>query len=269
MSFSFVSYLKMVLRKEILLTIFVLVFAILTVVIRSSEDSVLVKTSQPHVVVANGIECSEIGANILRKNGSAVDAAIATLFCDGVTCPQSTGLGGGFFMTIYSKEKGTIETLDAREIAPLAATEDMFVGRPEAAKTGGLSIAVPGELKGYFEAHKKYGKLPWKEIVNPIIELCERGHKVSSYLSKVLKNRKDKILEESSLREIFINPKTNNTWREGDVMKRPKLAKTLSKIAEEGADALYSKDGSLLHPFVRDIQNFGGIITEEDFLKYE
>lgn len=77
-------------------------------------------------IVANGIECADIGMEILKKNGTAADAAIATLFCEGVTCPQSMGLGGGFVMTIYSKSKGTVDSMIAREVAPLAATTDMF-----------------------------------------------------------------------------------------------------------------------------------------------
>lgn len=272
---SFITYLKMVVRREVLVTLVVIILAIITAVLTSSSTSIkpFANSSVTKIgkgaVVANGIECSKIGADILRRNGSAVDAAIATLFCDGVTCPQSTGLGGGFFMTIYTKETGVVETLDAREVAPGAATEEMFVGNAEAAKVGGLAVAVPGELKGYFEAHRKYGKLPWKDIVNPIVELCEKGHEVSRYLEKVLRNREEAILKEPSLREVFINPQTNHTWKQGDILKRPKLAETLAKIAEEGADALYSKDGSLLQPFVQDVQNFGGIITEEDLLNYE
>lgn len=270
-----ITYIKMVVQREFLATIIVVALAIITAVLANnslgselSEKSCLTKKGKA-AVVANGLECSKIGADILRRNGSAVDAAIATLLCDGVTCPQSTGLGGGFFMTIYTKETGVVETLDAREVAPLASTEDMFVANPEAAKTGGLAIAVPGELKGYFEAHKKYGKLPWKDIFSPIVELCRNGHKVSRYLEKVLKNREKQILNEPSLKEVFINPDTNHTWRQGDVLKRLRLAETLTKIAEEGADALYSRNGSLLRPFVEDIQNFGGIITEEDLLNYE
>lgn len=275
MNQKFITYLKMVVRREILVTVVVIILAVITAVLASGSTSISPFDVNSETrkgkaaVVANGIECSKIGANILRRNGSAVDAAIATLFCDGVTCPQSTGLGGGFFMTIYTRETGVVETLDAREVAPLAATEDMFIGKPEAAKVGGLAVAVPGELKGYYEAHKKYGKLPWKEIVMPIVELCRKGHKVSRYLEKVLKNREEQILEEPSLREVFINPQTNKTWKQGEVLRRLKLADTLTKIAEEGADALYSKDGSLLQPFVQDVQNFGGIITEEDLLKYE
>lgn len=219
-------------------------------------------------MVSNGLECSAIGADILKLNGSAVDAAIATLFCEGIACPQSMGLGGGFFMTIYIKQSGKIETLNAREVAPIAATEEMFVNNTGASSTGGLAIAVPGELKGYFEAHKKYGKLPWRTLVEPTIKLCKEGHLVSSYLANILSKRQAKILNEPSLREIFINPVNNQTWKEGDRIKRLKLAESLEIIANEGDSAMYSKNGTLLSKIVTDIRSFGGIITEEDFLQY-
>jgi hypothetical protein len=91
-------------------------------------------------VTSNGIECAHIGANILKKQGSAADAAIATLFCEGIACPQSMGLGGGFLLTMYHKESGIVETMNARESAPIHATEDMYVDNPSLAMSGGLAI---------------------------------------------------------------------------------------------------------------------------------
>lgn len=221
-------------------------------------------------VVANGPECASIGANILRQDGSAVDAAIATLLCDGVSAPQSMGLGGGFFMLIYTKKTGKVETLNAREMAPLAATEEMFVNDTTSASSqGGLAVAVPGELKGYYEAHKKYGKLPWKTILEPIIKLCKEGHFVSPTLAKALRTREKRILNEPSMKEVFINPQTGKVWVEGDRLKRTKLAESLEIMAKEGSDSLYTRNGSLMKNFVKDIQSFKGIITEEDMIRYE
>lgn len=87
-------------------------------------------------IVANGLECATIGSDILKRKGSVADAAIATLLCEGVTCPQSMGVGGGFLLTIYKKDTGKVETLIARETAPGAATEDMFVADPSLSSTG-------------------------------------------------------------------------------------------------------------------------------------
>ncbi|GAB0087187.1 Gamma-glutamyltranspeptidase [Sergentomyia squamirostris] len=223
--------------------------------------------NQGMAVVANGMECADIGMAILKKNGSAADAAIATLFCEGVTCPQSMGLGGGFVMTIYSKSKGQMESLVAREVAPLAAHKEMFKNGTISSVEGGLAIAVPGELVGYWELHKKYGVLPWEDLVKPTAELCRKGHMVSPYLENILTGRAARIYAEPTLREIYINPQTNTTWKMGDLIKRPQLAETLDVIAKEGVNALYN--GSLTKGFIEDIKSFGGIVTEEDLLQYK
>lgn len=220
-------------------------------------------------VTSNGIECAEIGADILRQNGSAADAAIAVLFCEGITCPQSAGIGGGFFLTIYDRSTKTAQSLDARETAPAAATQDMYVGKPEAAVVGGLAVAVPGELKGYWALHQKYGKLPWKTLVQPTIDLCRKGHIVTEYLDRIIGPRRDQIYNVPSLREILINPATNQTWRAGQRIKRLALADSLEIIANEGADALYSPNGTLLPRLMSDLREFGSILTEEDFYTYE
>ncbi|XP_063707824.1 scoloptoxin SSD14-like [Culicoides brevitarsis] len=220
-------------------------------------------------VVSNGAECAEIGSAILKQGGSAADSAIATLFCEGVTCPQSMGLGGGFLMVMYNKATRKAEFLNARETAPNAATKDMFVNNPGASSVGGLSIAVPGELKGYWELHQKYGKLEWRKLVEPTIKLCREGHLVTPYLARIFSRSQDKIMQEPSLREIYVDPVTNATYKEGEKIKRLKLAESLEIIAKEGVDALYSRNGSLFSNFINDIKNFGGIITEDDMLNYK
>lgn len=202
---------------------------------------------------------------MLKEGGSAADAAIAALICEGVTCPQSTGLGGGFLLTIYTKATGKVETLVARDIAPLAATVDMFGNATQV--TGGKSITVPTELKGYWALHQKYGKLPWARLFKPTIELCRRGHVVTWYLENVLK-KKEKEVFDTALHGIYVNPLTNKLYVEGDLIKRPELADTLELIAKEGADTLYN-NGTLAKNLVRDIREAGGIITVEDFMRYE
>lgn len=100
---------------------------------------------------------------------------IATLFCEGVAVTQSAGLGGGFVATIYDKASGKVETVVARERAPIASKIDMFVNMTTI--DGILSVAVPGELKGYAEMHQKYGRIPWKTLIQPTINLCRSGNK--------------------------------------------------------------------------------------------
>lgn len=142
-------------------------------------------------------------------------------------------------MTIYIRDKNLVECLDAREVAPKAATENMFAGNKSSLE-GGLSIAVPSELKGMWELHKKYGKLPWKDIFQPVIQLCREGHEVTEYLATVLRFKEKEILEEPTLREVFVDPKTNQIWKAGDRIKREALANTMETIANEGADTLYA-----------------------------
>lgn len=245
--------------------------------------------SRGGAIVANGLECAGIAryeinfkqisgskshntfifpcANrkIFEKGGSAADAAISTLLCEGVASPQSTGLGGGFVMTIYSKEKNVVETLIAREVAPLAATENMFVDIPV---TGGKAMATPGELKGYWELHQRYGKLKWSELFDPVIELCRKGHVVSPYLAKILHNSEKTIMASPTLVKLFVNAQTNDVVQAGDVVKRQKLADTLEILKMEGADSIYN-NGTIAKLLVQDIQSVGGIVTIEDLMRYE
>ncbi|XP_034934631.1 scoloptoxin SSD14-like [Chelonus insularis] len=221
---------------------------------------------QKAAVSSNGEECSDIGNGILKKNGSAVDAAISMLLCEGVSSLHSSGLGGGFLMTIWDAKNKTAVFLDARETAPKNATKDMFNGNAAASRFGGMAIAVPGELAGYWEAHQRYGKLPWKELFLPVIELCERGALVNPYLERSLKSKLQDILAEPTLADILIDPNTNSTWTSGKRIKRPQLKKTLEMIADSGKDIFY--DGIIGEALVREIQQMGGIIEMDDLRSY-
>lgn len=168
-------------------------------------------------------------------------------------------------MTIFTKATGRVETLNAREIAPLLSFKDMFINTTVV--TGIKSVAVPGELKGYWELHQKYGKLEWKRLFKPVIELCRKGHVVSRYLGNILRKHIDKIRQAPTLAEIYIDPVTNDVYRVGEYIRRPQLADTLELIANEGAATLY-KNGTLAQTLVKEIQDDGGIINYDDFLSY-
>ncbi|XP_057325010.1 scoloptoxin SSD14-like [Microplitis mediator] len=221
---------------------------------------------QKAAVSTNGVECAEIGNNMLLKNGSAVDAAIAALLCEGVASLQSMGLGGGFLMTIWDAKTGKAEFLNARETAPAKATRDMYDGNATSSMYGGKAVAVPGELLGYWEAHRKYGRLDWADLFTPTIELCERGALVTSYLAQVLLGKISYIKAEPTLAEILINPRTNSTWKVGDRIKRPRLAETLKVIAKYNVSVFYN--GSMGEEIVKEIQGFGGIIEMNDLRNY-
>lgn len=220
-------------------------------------------------VVSNGDECAAIGAGILRKGGSAVDAAITLMICEELTSPQSTGIGGGFLATVYNRKTGVVETMDAREMAPAAATEDMFVGDGDAAVLGGLAIGTPGVIKGFWELHERYGSLPWKDLFEPVIELARNGISVNEFLVSALQAQRTNLRTIPSLRELFVNPDTDDVWKLGDNLKYTAFGDTLEVIANEGANALHAANGTLLPKILEDLKSFGSIITKEDFLNYK
>lgn len=158
----------------------------------------LLRSSQGAVATSTD-ECSEAAIEILKKGGSAVDSAVTATFCQGVTVFQSSGMGGGFIATVYIKETGTFESLNAREVAPAKATKNMYQD-DISSREGGLAVAIPTELKGLFELHKKYGKLKWEEVVLPAAEVAENGFKVTKYLSEVFRVQGDKIKARPNLR---------------------------------------------------------------------
>lgn len=218
-------------------------------------------------VLSDGGPCASIGRYILNNNGSAVDAAIATLFCDGTVNPHSMGLGGGFFMTIYNKTTGEAKVIDARETAPSQATPDMFQNNSTLTTIGGLSIAIPGELRGYWLAHQNFGKLNWTFLIEPTIALCKKGFVVGHHLASKIEANREEIIREPSMKELFYNKETDDLYKEGEMIKRPVLAETLRKIASTTGDELYT--GELAVSLVNDIQNFGGKITLEDMKNYK
>lgn len=252
--------------------IFTTLKALLMIVLLCSIVVALFLTSKRKtdkgVIVTNGIECAAIGKTIVDKGGNVADVAVATIICEGITCPQSSGLGGGFLLTIYTKKTGIIETLNARETAPKLATSSMFVNDPKGSERGGKAVAVPGELKGLWELHQKYGKLPWATLIEPSIKLAREGHIVSPYLQFIFNGSEEDFHSEPSLREIYVNPKTNSTYKLNDLIKRPKLANTLEVIAREGADSIYG-GGSLAKELIQEIKARGGILTDEDLLEYK
>lgn len=199
----------------------------------------------------------------MEDGGTAVDVAIALLFCEGVVVSQSMGIGGGFVATIYDRKTGTVHSMNAREMAPLSSTADMFVNK---SITGAPSAAVPGEILGYWEMHTKFGSIDWKLLIEPSIKLCKHGFKVSHHMRMAMLKSEQRIMNEPTMYEVFVNPSTKKIWEEGDIITRPKLAETLEIIAEHGAEAFYN--GDVGKRFTDDVQTLGGYITMEDLKSY-
>ncbi|KAG5666823.1 hypothetical protein PVAND_014833 [Polypedilum vanderplanki] len=218
-------------------------------------------------VASNGIECAGLGRKIFEKGGTVADVAVTTILCEGIASPQSCGVGGGFILVMYLKNQNLVKVLNARERAPRNSTADMYVANPRESSNGGKAVAVPGDIKGLWELHQNHGKLPWKDLLQPIIDLCRNGIEVSITLAQMIKSYEDEVRAEAGLREIFINQATNETFKAGEKYKNVKLAETLEIIARDGADAMYG-GGEIGKKFVEDVQKHGGIMIEKDLRDY-
>ena len=211
--------------------------------------------------------CTKLAIDLLKQNGSAVDAAVGALLCLGVVHPQSSGIGGGGFMVI--KNSTHHEVIDAREVAPSAANKDMFERNSTLMLHSGLAVAVPGELKGLELAHRRHGNLAWKDVVMPASKLASGGFPAEEALVHALTSEKDRIMATPSMAVL-----AKNLLKDGKVpavdqtLTRPELADTLEVIANSGsADGFYS--GKIAQSIVDAVQSFGGIITMADLQSYQ
>ncbi|XP_038139266.1 glutathione hydrolase 5 proenzyme-like [Cyprinodon tularosa] len=213
-------------------------------------------------VAADSETCSVVGRDILKKGGSAVDAAIAALLCTSIVNPQSAGLGGGSIFTVMDSS-GHVTIINSRETAPLNVISDLKTkcGEPPN-KNGMYWIGVPGEIRGYEKAHKLFGKLPWADLFQWTIKRAREGIKVPRIQGCYIQ----KISENDSVRKAFTDEK-GNLLKTGDIIKFEKLADTLETIADDGAEAFYS--GRIAEDLVRDVQEAGGVLTLEDLASYK
>ncbi|XP_074869170.1 glutathione hydrolase 5 proenzyme [Carettochelys insculpta] len=224
--------------------------------------------SYPHAAVAadTGV-CSDIGRDILQRNGSAVDAAIAALVCTSVLNPQSMGLGGGVIFTIYNATTEEVMVINARETAPASISQDWLTKCKNGSfPVGSQWIAVPGELRGYEEAHRRYGRLPWKSLFEPTIELLEKGIRTPEVLSSFLNFwALQHDLKQSSLCKLFC--KNDTVLQAGDVFEWPALQSTLKAVAEKGAQEFY--EGKIAQNLVTDIKRESGVLTLRDLKNFK
>ncbi|KAL5615140.1 hypothetical protein BROUX41_005198 [Berkeleyomyces rouxiae] len=219
-------------------------------------------------VASESIECSEIGRSILERGGNAVDSLIGTVLCVGVIAMYHSGIGGGGFLLVRDSE-GNYEAIDFRETAPAAAFEDMYRGNVMGSVLGGLSVGVPGEIRGLQYAHKKYGTLPWKDLVLPAAKLARNGFRVTSDLVRYMNNalvdaEYNFLVGDPVWAEDFAPNGTLLTF--GETMTRKRYADTLEKIALEGPDAFYI--GAIAESMVNTVNSSNGTLTLQDLEDY-
>ncbi|HET7460884.1 MAG TPA: gamma-glutamyltransferase [Longimicrobium sp.] len=219
------------------------------------------------MVVSTDRVASEVGSEILRRNGNAVDAAVAVHFALAVVNPEAGNIGGGGFLVVRMAD-GTTAALDFREAAPLKATRDMYLTPTGAVSDtlslfGHLASGVPGSVAGMWEAHKRFGKLPWAELVQPAINLAE-GIVIHERLAGSLHRNKDILRRYPGTQRIFAPG--GRELVVGDRLAQPELAETLRRIQQQGADGFYR--GRTAELVEQEMQRGGGIMTREDLARY-
>jgi gamma-glutamyltranspeptidase/glutathione hydrolase len=222
------------------------------------------------MVVSSHYAGSNAGNKILQMGGNAVDAAIATAFALAVTLPSAGNIGGGGFL-VYHGADGYVTCFNFREKAPIAATADMFLDEDGKIKDnsnheGPLSVGVPGTVAGLWLAHQRLGKLPWKDLLTPAIELAENGFPstwaMQGFLSRIQRDKQ----KYPTTAEVFLK-NGKDLYEPGEIFKQPDLAGSLKRIQKEGRDGFY--EGKTAKLFGDYMRKTGGLITEEDLAKYE
>ncbi|PRP65793.1 gamma-glutamyltransferase [Nonlabens agnitus] len=222
------------------------------------------------MVVSDNRIASEIGVDIMKKGGNAIDASVATAFALAVTHPAAGNLGGGGFL-VYRPNTGEATTIDFREKAPLAAHPKMFLDKNDSLIVGSnhnsaLAIGVPGTVAGLYLAHQKYGKLPWNELVEPSIEVARNGFPLTWALYNEANYLRNSTSAPSFLKKYVLDD-DGHALEFGDVWKQPELAQTLQIIADQGHDGFYR--GQIAQQIENFMKESGGIITKKDLEKYQ
>jgi gamma-glutamyltranspeptidase/glutathione hydrolase len=220
------------------------------------------------MVVSTDAYASRVGVDVLREGGNAVDAAVAVSFALAVVNPEAGNIGGGGFLVVRLAD-GSSAALDYREKAPLAATRDMFLDEAgnvgEAAVVGHLAAGVPGTVMGMWEAHRRFGSLPWSRVVEPAIELA-RGFEVGERFLHSLDPEMVTALSAFPASAAQFLPRAGAPPQVGDTLRQPDLAATLERIRDQGIDGFYR--GATAELIVAEMARGGGIITMEDLADY-
>ncbi len=246
--------------------LFLLLFTVLAVACQTKKEPLVGLIADSAMVASAQPFASQVGADIMKKGGNAVDAAIATHFALSVVFPAAGNIGGGGFMVIRLKD-GTTTTLDFREKAPAAATTNMYLDKDgniieNLSLAGHLASGVPGSVDGMVEAHKKYGSLPWADLVQPAIDFALKGFPVSEREANSLNELQKDLEKYNTVRPEFLM----RAWKKGDSIKWTDMGHTLERIRDNGRAGFY--EGKTADDLVAEMQRGKGLITLEDLKNY-
>ncbi|EDM34033.1 gamma-glutamyltranspeptidase periplasmic precursor [Pedobacter sp. BAL39] len=218
-------------------------------------------------VVTAHPEASKVGLQVLRQGGNAVDAAVAVQFALAVVYPNAGNIGGGGFM-VYRDKQGHFDALDYRETAPGKAFKDMYldsVGNVVADKSffGALASGVPGVVDGMVSAHRKYGRLKWKQLLQPAIDLAENGFRITAQQAHELNSYKAEFQKYNQKPIALVKAES---WKSADLLKQNELAATLRLIRDKGRSGFY--EGTVAKAIVKTMRSGNGLVSQEDLNAY-
>lgn len=226
-------------------------------------------TSTKAMATASKYEVSQVGAEIMSKGGNAVDAAVAMGFALGVCEPFTSGLGGGGLATIHTAE-GENFFIDFREVAPAAATLDLYVDASGEnngnTQEGGLASGVPGEVAGLLYLLEHHGTMSREEVMEPAIRIANEGFTVSAYCANAISDAYEKTQKFPEMAKVYLD-ENGLPWEEGSVITNPDLGKALQLIADQGADVFYK--GEIGEAMVATLAKYDGVMTMDDLAGYE
>ena len=219
------------------------------------------------IVVSAHPQSSAIGVRILQNGGNAVDAAVATEFALSVCYPEAGNIGGGGFMLVRTSY-GTSEVIDYREKAPVNAARDMYLDKSGKVVEGlstetHLSSGVPGTVDGMIKVHSKYGLLPFKDVIQPAIDIAENGFPVTARQADMLNSNRYTFIQRNPQGTVFVK---DSLWKEGDTLVQQHLASTLKRIRDYGRDGFYS--GETARFIIKEMKKGNGIISARDLEEY-
>lgn len=233
---------------------------------REAHESV----SKGHMVTSQGQGTTRAALTVFEQGGNIIDAFVAASFAISVERPHSTGIGGGGFLVYYSKKENKAYAFDFREIAPVLGHKKMYLNKagdpqPMLSRDGALAVATPGLVKGLYDLHKRFGKLPWKDTIAPAIKLAREGFPLYPELHEALTYRKSVFsIDKEAMATFYTN--NNDVPAKGTTVIQENLAKTLEVIAEKGSDGFYK--GKVANAIVNTVHKHRGILGHKDLRTY-